>query len=409
MCGEQKCASMASQSTGREAVAATTSVRQWQISTWRAAALLVLCLGLTIGPLTPVAAAEPSAGSSLSESTWPRIDTIVAQQLQATKTPGAIVEIQSPKLGTYSRGYGFADPFRLRLMSTTDHYRIGSVTKTFTANAVLQLIDRRRLSLDDPLDNFVDGIPYGHDITIGDLLGMRGGVYDYTADPQFLEEYTQTPRMPDWNPQKAVDIIDRHAADARPPGQATVYSNSNYVLLGMVIEKLTGARADDYITDHVIASLGLANSLIPIGLHMPAPASSGYAVAENTVRDVTASNPHVPWTAGSAVSTISDLTTYARQLAAGDLLSPESQRARMAFTPLPEYGDNVSYGLGIMKIGQWVGHGGGTWGYTNMVFYLPSADATIAVAVNAGDMTGAQVAWALWTDLVNALYPNSLS
>ena len=161
-----------------------------------------------------------------------------------------------------------------------------------------------------------------------------------------------------------------------------------------MIAKASGQPAPQYITG-LIRELGLAEHVVPVRRRaaraVPArlprlcaspPPAGGY-------RDVTASNPAVAGTAGAMVSTVPDMTRYAAQLATGAGLSPETAAARQAFTPLTSTGIRLQYGLGVTQLGDWVGHDGSIFGYSNMVWYLPREGATVVVAGNVADAMSA--------------------
>jgi D-alanyl-D-alanine carboxypeptidase len=296
------------------------------------------------------------------------------------------------------------------------HYRIASVTKTFTAQAVLRLADQGRLSLDDPLEEYVPDIPHGDEITVHDLLGMRGGVYDFVADEQFLARYVADPLLPGWSPYDVLEIIRAHADEATQPDQATVYSNSEYVLLGLVVERVTG-RSAQQCTTAVIEDLGLPETSYPTTAALPEPFTHGYLNTDSQLapadpaadepRDVTLSNPMVPFTAGAVVSTVPDMVRYAEQLATGAGLAPETARLRQEWTPLTSTGVRAQYGLGVLQLGNWVGHNGSIFGYSDMVFHLPEEEASVVVMVDAADGE-AVPAGDLWGGIVTLLYPGSL-
>jgi D-alanyl-D-alanine carboxypeptidase len=301
-------------------------------------------------------------------------------------------------------------------MTTDVHYRIASVTKTFTAQAVLRLADQGRLSLDDPLEEYVPDIPHGDEITVHHLLGMRGGVYDFVADEEFMARYVADPLLPGWSPHDVLEIIRAHADEATPPGQATRYSNSEYVLLGLVIERVTGRSAQQYTTS-VIEDLGLPETSYPTTAALPEPFTHGYVNTDSELapadpgaegpREVTFSNPAVPFTSGAVISTVPDMTRYAEQLATGAGLAPETARLRQEWTPLTSTGVRVQYGLGVARLGNWVGHNGSVFGYSDMVFHLPEEGASVVVMVNAADGEAVPAA-DLWDGIVTLLYPDSL-
>jgi D-alanyl-D-alanine carboxypeptidase len=144
-------------------------------------------------------------------------------------------------------------PMRLR-----DHVRIASITKTFTATAILQQVDRGRRKLSAKLDTFVKGIPNGRRITIRQLLAMRSGIYDFTADRTFERRFAANPLMR-FRPRDIIPIIRRHRPLFRP-GARTSYADSNYVLLGIVLEKITGRSARAVITHDIVDRLKLRHT-----------------------------------------------------------------------------------------------------------------------------------------------------
>jgi D-alanyl-D-alanine carboxypeptidase len=261
---------------------------------------------------------------------------------------------------TFLRSYGLADTSSGRELTPADHFRIASITKTFVATAVLQLVEEGKLKLDDVLETYVPDVPNGNAITIRQLLGMRSGVFNYIDDQDFLKSYEADPLLPSWKPADILPILGRHPPNFAP-GAKTEYSDSNYVLLGMILEKVTGQSVEQVVEERVIRPLGLgANTSFPTTPAMPDPYARGYWPDG---RDFTASNPKVAWTAGAIVSTVPDLTRYAPQLARGELLKPETQAERMKVTELSSGGGLTAYyALGVLTIGDWIGHSGGSSG-----------------------------------------------
>ncbi|MFC5064106.1 serine hydrolase domain-containing protein [Actinomycetospora atypica] len=362
-------------------------------------------------PAAPPAAppATPPATAALPPDVVARIDQLAGSALTGGIT-GAVVSVSDPARGTLLKAYGTADTAGTP-MTADMHYRIASVTKTFTAQAVLELVGEGRLSLDAPLAQFVPDVPNAPAITVRDLLAMRGGVYDFTDDPGFDARYAADPTLPGWSVADVLAIIRANPDKAKPPNTATVYSNSEYVLLGQVIEKVTG-RPAAAVLDETAAGLGLTSTTWPAGNELPAPFSRGYISTGDgqtppPYRDGTLSNPLVPDTAGALVSTVADMTRYAPLLATGAGLAPAVAAQRQTWGPLTTSGPRLQYGLGITQLGDWVGHDGSIVGYSDMVFYLPAQRATVVVMVNAAD--GAAVpSQALWGEIVKVLYPGSL-
>ncbi|MFI5829235.1 serine hydrolase domain-containing protein [Streptomyces sp. NPDC051578] len=379
-----------------------------------------------------VRGAPASFISQFSPSDIAKIDAAAGQSLGHQIT-GVVVSVSDPARGTLLKAYGKAAAGGRR-MTPDVHYRTASVTKALTAQAILRLGDQGKLSLSDTIRKYVADFPNGSKITLHDLLGMRGGVYNYTDDAQFLGQYAKNPLWPGWTPDDAVKIMKRHAEDFRPHGTKTVYSDSEYILLGVVIQKVTGQPADVYIS-RTIQDLGLKNTTFPAtDVNLPRPYSNGYwytppagsplplcptaGPSTNSPSpsgsdchvDMTRGNPQVPWTAGAVVSTVSDMTRLAPELATGAGLKPATAKERQEWTSMSNPGSDVplEYGLGLMRIGDWIGHDGAIFGYSTMVFYLPSRKSSVVVMANASNAESV-TALDLWGKVVTQLYPDTLS
>jgi len=327
---------------------------------------------------------------------------IVAQHLGQGAIPGALVGVWGPGRGTWVEAMGIGDLTTAVPITTDDHVRIASITKTFTGTVVLQLVEEGKLSLDDTLASFVPGIANGEHITIHQLLNMTAGVFDYIADPVFDPAYQADPEIA-FSPEEALAIMRQHPADFAP-GTQVHYSNSNTYLLGLIIEQVTGQSAGEAITDRIIGPLGLSGTSFPTTPEMPTPYAHGYDAAApgDPLRDVTRSNPAVPWTAGAIVSTLADLHTWARVLANGTLLSPELQRERLDGNPMPgaRPGLDLRYGLGLVTINGLIGHSGGIAGYGSWMLHDPDDDATLVIVA-----TRTEAADPLLVSLLPVIFP----
>ncbi|MFE3051829.1 serine hydrolase domain-containing protein [Nocardia sp. NPDC059239] len=371
-----------------------------------AVAILSVCLVSTAAACTsPTRGGERALDTDLVRT----IDEIVATHMAAGLIPGAEVAIVDPAKGTYIHAYGVADTATGRTAQVRDHFRIGSITKTFTAAAVLRLADAGRLRLTDTLEQYVPGVPNGTTITLADLLGMRGGVWKLDGDTDFgIQALAHTPDKA-WNDGDTLRALIVHPERAKPPNQQTSYSNSEFYLLGLVLEKVTG-KPVAAVLDSTAQDFGLRETSYTRDTTVPEPHLDGYSFDENTAVDVTDRvPPSLYGAAGSMVSTISDLAAYGPQLATGTLLKPETFQARTRFTQLD--GGDIGYGLGIARMGQWLGHNGAVLGFTDQLGYLPDKHATVAVAINQFGPGTWQLlpvdAALLWFDLVDALYPGT--
>jgi len=308
---------------------------------------------------------------------------VIEAGIAAQRQPGLIVGIWIPGRGEFLHAFGVSDIATKAPMKPQDHIRIASITKSFVAVAALRLVDQGKLKLDDTLATWIEGIPNGETITIRQLLGMRSGIYDFTSDQKFLADFTADPLMA-FSPENVVAIVKRHEPDFAP-GEKVVYCDTNYIFLGMIIEKVTGRPVEDVIRDEILAPLKLANTSFPTAAAIPKPFSRGYYAGEDgkgELRDFTASNPAVAWSAGAMISTLDDLRIWAKALATGALLTPQTHAEQMKFGAIATKPIHVGYGLGIANFGGLIGHNGAIFGYTTAMFYVPAADATIVIEGN---------------------------
>ena len=181
----------------------------------------------------------------------------------------------------------------------------------------------------------------------------------------------------------------------------------------MIAEQLTGETVGEAITERLITPLGLTGMSYPTTAEMPDSHSRGYAtdLDRTGIRDVTRHNPALAAGAGAMISTLADLRTAARALAEGSLLSPAMQQERLTWQPLAN-GAGLRYGLGLMEIGGFVGHGGNILGYSSWMLYLPEADATVVVLTNRVDLGKEAVTPAtsmgILFDIMTLLFPDRL-
>lgn len=362
--------------------------------------------GVLIGSLVAGCGSSEDTTSAFPADVAQRIGEIVVPRMDAGLIPGAVVAVSDPKRGEFAEAYGVADIASGRAMDVADHVRIGSVTKTFTGTAVLRAVDEGKLSLDDPLAKFVPDVPNGETITVRDLLSMRGGVWGLEGDPVYGAQFGKEPPATEWRDEDRLRTIVAHPEKAQPPRTKAEYSNSEFYLLGMILEKVYGKPARD-ILNEVAADHGLRNTTYPADPTMPTPDSKGYTYFDDAPTDVTTRVPPALFgSAGAMVSTITDLADYTRKLGRGDLLKPETFQARTQFAD-----DSLGYGLGMFKVGQWIGHDGAVPGFSTFAAYLPEQDASVAVVVNQLTLPPDLLminADMIWATIVRDLYPATL-
>ncbi|MGW6824215.1 serine hydrolase domain-containing protein [Streptomyces sp. NPDC055005] len=336
--------------------------------------LAALCTGTT--PDRAVA----SARQDLDPATVRKLDAAITKIMDKADVPGLNVGLWIPRRGTYEKSFGVADTRTGTPMKSDLYTRIGSITKTFTITGVLQLVDAGKVALDDPISRYVTGVPGGDEITLRQLAGMRSGLFNYTEDKAWLAQLRADPHQA-YTPRGLLDIAFSHPPNFAP-GTKWQYSNTNTVLLGMMIEKVSGQSLGDYLEEHVFTPLKLNDTSLPDDSAIPDPHAHGYTdfTPDDSVADATDWNPSWAWAAGGAVSDLDDLHAWAPALADGTLLTKETQAERLETRSVGVPG--ASYGLGILDFNGWLGHNGELPGYESIAAQLPAEDATLVVLVN---------------------------
>jgi D-alanyl-D-alanine carboxypeptidase len=338
------------------------------------------------------------------------VTAVVDEVMRAQDVPGVMVAVWEADKEPLLVVRGHADEPAARALDARDAFRIASVTKTFTATIVLQLVDEGVLRLEDTIDQWFPEVPHAAEITLELLLSMRAGVWDFFyQDPTVASEYVTHP-LRQWTAAELYQILTAHAEPQFEPGAACVYSNANYFLLGQLVERVTGSSLGAEIASRILAPLGMTHTSFPTTAAMPDPHSHGYrAAASGGLEDVTSVHPSLPGAGGAMISTLDDLRTWVRALYRGDLLSEQTQARRLQFHPMSG-STCMRYGLGVMDACGFVGHNGAILGFNNFTTYLPERDAVVIVVVNRCDETAAAPpATALWQGVTRALYPDLVS
>jgi D-alanyl-D-alanine carboxypeptidase len=338
---------------------------------------------------------------SLPPATEHAIDAIVAEQMSTRQIPGMEVGVWLRRKRSYVRAFGVANLATGEPMATKDHVRIASITKTFTATVVLQLIDEKTLSLNDHLSEFVEGIPNGEQITIRQLLNMTAGVYDYFKDPEFIAWMYGDPGTP-FSRNAVLEIARRHGPEF-PPGQAWGYSNTNYELLGLVVEKVTGRSVEAVVKHRIIDRLNLDKTIYPNSPSVPKPYAHGYLSVNGQLEDATEFDANAVRASGGLVSTLDDLRVWAHALANGSPLTHRMQQERLKTIDTAAADNPGRYGLGIQDREGYLGHNGGTPGYSSAMFAVPGG-ATIIVLANSWDPNAPRRTFAAFQQ-IRALLP----
>lgn len=334
---------------------------------------------------TPPTAASTSA--ALPTDLVAALNAAARSSFAEAAAPGAIVGVRTPQ-GTWTQAYGQADPATGAPMAVGMHTRIGSVTKTFTGTLIMQLAEQGKLRLDDPIDRYVPGIPNGDRVTLRLLANMTSGVASYTQSTQFTDTYFSKPETI-FTPDQLI-AVGISESPIFEPGAQFNYSNTNTVLLGEVIEKVTGQPVAAVLQELVLGPLGLANTSWPgESTEIPVPYPQGFtlqgdAATPDAPSNATHWNPAWGWTAGELISNMDDLLTYDRALATGQgLLAPATQAERLRSFP-----GAAGYGIAMGCIDGWVGHTGELPGYNTSVFHDTKNDTSVVVQTNSDIASG---------------------
>ncbi len=349
----------------------------------------------------------------LDDSTTETLQAAFEEAFGSSGMPGATAYVQiGDDVWTSTLGVGDLEtdePFDPEAI-----VRIASNTKTFTATAVLQLVDEGRLSLDDTLDTFVPGITNGDTITVRNLLQMSSGIWEFSSDPDLLARWNADLNMP-WTVDESIALMQGKPAQFAP-GEKVVYTDSNYVLLGRILEEVTGMSAAEAITSMIIEPLGLSDTRFPAPgqSEVPDPHQQGYRPPAEELGDIEALqpvgdiNPEVAWTAGNMTSTMADLVTWVTALADGELLSDELQAERLESERFDGQQINFGYGLGVVKLNDFIGHDGAIMGYSSVAMRDPEADATFVIVGNASTNSTTPTL-DIFIAMLQQLYPEQLS
>ncbi|WP_407284844.1 serine hydrolase domain-containing protein [Streptomyces sp. BP-8] len=348
-------------------------------------------LTLTIPTIAPAAAATPApaaptaadthAGSAGRAERTGLDRAALDSTLKAFHDAGMYGAYSAVRDGSeeWQSATGVADVDTGRPITPQMEHRIGSVTKTFTAVAVLQEVGKGHIALDAPIGRYLpDLIPgeRGRAITVRMLLNHTSGIGEYS------QAIFATPNSMDENRFRnfAPDELARLGLKAKPlgkPGEAHHYSNTNYVIAGLLLRKVTGRAPESYITQHVIRKAGLQHTYFPQTPYITGPHAKMYEAAYggyNPPRDFSVYSPSWVSTAGALISTMPDLNRFYRALLGGELL-PSAQLRQMK-TTVPIEGSRTRYGLGLLwtktPCGEFWGHNGLVLGA--MTWSLSSTD-----------------------------------
>jgi D-alanyl-D-alanine carboxypeptidase len=347
-------------------------------------AWLLLALSLQLALPWPCAAAAASTGQIAPELQG-QLQTALDAARESCGAPGAVVCLALPGVDAVYAASGVADLATGRPVVADDFFAIGSLTKMFVAVTILQLAAEGKLDLDDPLAKYLPAFPQANAITVRMLLQHRSGIGDPTrvffsdntggAGRQMLmSAWLILALGQQWTPEQLTALIANAAFDAAP-GEKGAYSNSNYVLLGRVIQVVTGHKVSQEIRARILDPLGMAHTVFAGEEPLPETDMRCYALREGRYIDCRSlENASFAWTAGAMVSTAPDLLRFAQALFGGKLVPQPWLSQMLTFMPVAEVG---AYGMGATQHGSgadeaW-GHTGRTVAFSTSLWYYPAS------------------------------------
>jgi D-alanyl-D-alanine carboxypeptidase len=327
----------------------------------------------------------------LADAFADQLDAILAEQQATFRIPGLSAEVVFPDGSRWERALGSADIGREVEATPQTTFVVGSITKTFVTAALMQLRDEGVLSLDDSLSDYVADYPNGENITLAELASHTSGLYDYFQHPEYNLVVFNEPDH-EWKPREILDafVLEPYFA----PGTGYHYSNTNFVLLGLVVQEAAGKPLSDVLRERFFEPLGLDSTWSQGAGEPPEAGSLGYLVQQRgtvglddgTNYRPTLASATVAWGAGDIVSTANDLAGWARALYGGEVVSADSLAQMENYQYSPD--SNGTYGLGTRTrlIGKYrlFGHTGSLRGFDAAMWHIPEADLTITLLTNRG-------------------------
>jgi CubicO group peptidase (beta-lactamase class C family) len=335
--------------------------------------LLLIALFFSSGHLTSPCWAEEQA---FEKGATERLRAVTTGD-----TSGAAVLVAREGKIVFQGGFGFADIEKKSPITPETKFRIGSISKQFTAAAVLRLAEQGKLSLDDSLDKYFPDFPHAGEVKLRHLLTHTSGLHSYTDKPDFIgrvKEPIEPARLIEWFQRDPPDFA---------PGKGFHYNNSAYFLLGEIVAKVSGKSFADHLQETIFEPLGMKDTGIYVNSAPPAGMANGYSFANEKLE------PGLDWDmswaggAGALYSTVGDLFRWNEALFGGRVLNETSFQGATTPVELPATVDGMNYGYGLMMLRvkrlPAIGHGGGLNGWSTYLLRFPEQRCTVVVLTNA--------------------------
>jgi len=312
------------------------------------------------------------------------VDDLVTRTMAAEHAPGVSVAVLKDGKLVKSQGYGLADAEKKEPATAETVYQLASVTKQFTAAGVLLLVEEGKLGLDDALSKHLPDLPESwRPVTVRQLLTHTGGIPNYTSAEGFVENhFKKGPR--EYTPRQVVEIVAAKPLDF-PPGTKQEYSNTGYILLGMLTEKASDKPWGEFLKARIFDPLGMKDTRVfelgPTGTRR----AKGYTFSAEGQKPALVISPSLPYAAGALASTVQDMARWDAALSEGKVLKPESWK--QAWTPVAlADGKTAPYGFG-WSVDTYrglprVSHNGGIPGFSTSIMRFPEQKTSVVVLAN---------------------------
>ena len=347
-------------------------------------------------PTGPTATPAPSIPPVPGEDQGMRdaLQGVLDRAKERRRIPGLAGSVVFADGSSWAGAAGLADVPKATEVTQNTRFAVGSITKTFVAALVMQLVEEQRIALEDPLSRYVPDFPNGAKITLRQLLSHRSGIYNYFESSEYNSRVFRQPAKV-WTVKEILGLVKKPYF---APGTGFHYSNTNYVLLGMVIEQVTGEKLAAEIRDRFLEPLELHDTYLQGAETVPKTgAAHGYLLSKGRPQGLSDGSPIVPntsavtvaWAAGAMSSTVRDLARWATALYTGVVVTQESLQQMVSFDT------TYAYGLGTrtarFELSTAWGHTGSLRGFTSAMWYFPKEQMTVVVTTNLGRINPNQV------------------
>ena len=349
----------------------------------KAAPLITLGFALTL-ILTVVTFAQTGlafSGKRLPQEKGQQLDRRLSAVMEENGIPGAVagvLRLRDKAVWTSAQGLARVDNIQAQPSEwtgqpmTEEHiFRIGSLTKTFTATLILQLAEEGKLSLNDSVESWLPGyVPGGSEITVRQLLNMTSGLAKYATE-DFIQQVVENP-LQKWRPRELIDRANASLGQSKPATDKAdsdfFYTNTNYILLGLIAEKAAGMSYAELVRTRISQPYGLDHTSVPSGPQLSANGCGGYVQDQEGWQDMTAVDPSYVWSAGAVLSSLPDMLTWARMVTQGQGIASSKWEDRLNLTPAGPPSLSLYYGLGLFFKDGAVGHNGTVLGFQSSCY-----------------------------------------